>query len=122
MIVEPDEMIELPTGSVVLRRVRTGSKSKDEYDKLEYTLYELAGRAHFANRFHIEAIHLSDETDVEVVEITNKKVENRKITGADLLSKILSGQFFPKPDNVGCPRCPHFFACGRPPEGILKIK
>ena len=34
VIVEPNEMAELPDGTVVLRRVRTGHKRSDEYDYL----------------------------------------------------------------------------------------
>lgn len=120
VIVEPDEMLELPNGAVVLRRVRTGSKRSDEYDRLDYTLYELAGRAHFEGRFKIEAVHLSDET-VEVVTITGTKVENRSITSDSLLSEINAGKFPPKADAISCPRCPHFFACATPPRGNLTI-
>ena len=43
VVVEPNELAELPDGTVVLRRVRTGYRRKDEYDGLEYTLYHLAG-------------------------------------------------------------------------------
>ena len=35
VVVEPDEIAELPNGVVVLRRVRTGHKRSDEYDRLE---------------------------------------------------------------------------------------
>ena len=39
VIVEPNEMAELPSGAVILRRVNTGQKRSDEYDRLDYTLY-----------------------------------------------------------------------------------
>ncbi|MFC7694446.1 hypothetical protein ACFQY5_37795 [Paeniroseomonas aquatica] len=44
---EPNELAELSDGSVVVRRVRTGQKRSDEYDRLEYTLYQLAAQARF---------------------------------------------------------------------------
>ena len=47
MIVEPDELAELPDGTVALRRVRTGHKRGDEYDRLEYALYQFAADAQF---------------------------------------------------------------------------
>jgi DNA helicase-2/ATP-dependent DNA helicase PcrA len=43
VVVEPNEIAELPSGSVMLRRVHTGKKRSDEYDRLDYTLYQLAG-------------------------------------------------------------------------------
>ena len=59
VIVEPNEMAELPNGTVVLRRVRTGYKRTDEYDRLDYTLYHLAGQSRFGAAFTVEAIHLT---------------------------------------------------------------
>src|SRR3546814_14842815 len=44
VLVEPNELAELSDGTVVIRRVRTGYKRRDEYDRLEYTLYHLAAR------------------------------------------------------------------------------
>ena len=51
VIVQPDEMAELANGTVILRRVRTGQKRSNEYDRLDYTLYQLAGESHFGRGF-----------------------------------------------------------------------
>ena len=120
VIVEPDEMAELPNGTVVLRKVRTGYKRTDEYDKLDYTLYHLAGQSRFGSRFMVEAIHLTDDT-VETVTITAQKMSNRRATSDAMLATIAKGQFPTKIDSVTCPRCPHFFVCDAMPKGPLNL-
>ena len=47
VLVEPNELAELPDGTVVIRRVRTGYKRTGEYNRLEYTLYHLAAKSQF---------------------------------------------------------------------------
>ena len=64
-------------GKVVLRRVRTGYRTKEEYDGLEYTLYRLAGEVHFKDGFVVEALHLTDGV-MEFVEISDEKFGNRR--------------------------------------------
>ena len=120
VIVEPDEMAELPNGTVVLRRVRTGQKRSDEYDRLEYTLYQLAGESHFARGFEIQALHLTDEIS-EPVQISSKKLQNRRANSDAMLSKISAGSFPVQIDAVTCPRCPHFFVCAAVPKGPLVL-
>jgi superfamily I DNA/RNA helicase/Zn-dependent peptidase ImmA (M78 family) len=120
VIVEPSEIAELPDGSVVVRRVRTGHKRSDEYDRLEYTLYQLAAQARFGADVTVEALHLTDET-TEGVSITATKVKNRQENAVKMLSGIASGQFDPDPDAVTCPRCPHFFACPALAAGALNL-
>lgn len=119
VIVEPNEMAELPDGTVVLRRVRTGHKRGDEYDRLEYTLYHLAGRAQFA-AFMVEALHLTDES-LETVEVTARKMSNRSAGSDEMLAAITAGRFPPAIDAVTCPRCPHFFVCPSTPRGSLTL-
>jgi DNA helicase-2/ATP-dependent DNA helicase PcrA len=121
VVVEPDEMAELPNGTVVLRRVRTGRKRNKEYDELEYTLYYLAGQARFGANFHVEALHLTDDSVVERVEISAAKLKNRQETSDGLLRGINGGTFPPEINAVTCPRCPHFFHCAAVPKGPLTI-
>jgi hypothetical protein len=116
--VEPDEMADLPNGAVLLRRVRTGHKRREEYDELDYTLYQLAGQAKFGNAFQFEAVHLGDEL-AEPVIISHKKLANRRDTSDKLLGDLRAGWFPPKVDVVSCPRCPHFFVCDATPLGAL---
>jgi hypothetical protein len=120
VIVEPSEIAELPDGSVVVRRVRTGHKRSDEYDRLEYTLYQLAAQARFGADVVVEALHLTDET-AEAISITATKVKNRQENAVRLLAGIAEGRFDPDPDAVTCPRCPHFFACPALAAGALNL-
>ena len=92
VVVEPNEMAELPDGTVILRRVRTGYRTQQEYDGLEYTLYHLAGAAHFGRGFIVEALHLTDET-MEPVPITSKKLSNRREEADKMLAAIGAGAF-----------------------------
>ncbi len=120
VIVEPNEMAELPDGTVVLRRVRTGYRTQDEYDGLEYTLYYLAGAAHFGRGFVVEALHLTDEI-MEAVTITTKKLENRRDETDAMLAGIDAGAFPPEINARHLPRCPHFFICPAAPKGPLTL-
>jgi len=120
IIVEPDEMTTLPDGAVILRRVRTGQKRSDEYDKLEYTLYHLAAQTKFGDGYAVEAVHLSDGL-VERVVVSPQKVSNRTEKGSEMLALLNDGWFLPEVDQVSCPRCPHFFICAATPGGPLRL-
>jgi DNA helicase-2/ATP-dependent DNA helicase PcrA len=120
VVVEPDETAELPDGTVILRRVRTGHKRSEEYDELDYTLYHLAGKAHFGAAYVVEAHHLTCDT-MEPVEITPKKLQNRSDKSDKMLSAVGAGWFLPQVDSVTCPRCPHFFICPSTPKGPVTI-
>lgn len=120
VIVEPNEMAELPDGTVVLRRVRTGHKRSDEYDHLDYTLYQLAGQARFGAGVVVQALHLTDET-AEPVLITTAKLNFRRAKSDTMLAGIANGLFPVEIDVVSCPRCPHFFVCAAAPRGPLSL-
>jgi hypothetical protein len=120
VLVEPNELAELPDGTVVIRRVRTGYKRKDEYDRLEYTLYHLAAQSQFGGRAVVHALHLTDET-LEPVVISAAKLTSRQKKSDDLLAGIAAGEFPTEVDSVSCPRCPHFFVCAAVPPGALAL-
>jgi DNA helicase II / ATP-dependent DNA helicase PcrA len=120
VFVEPDELAQLPNGTMVLRRIRTGRKRKDEYDRLEYTLYHLAGRNQFGANYQVEALHLTDE-QLEPAEVSNRKIDSRQSKAVGMLEQIAAGSFPPKVDAVTCPRCPHFFICAAMPKGSLAL-
>jgi DNA helicase II / ATP-dependent DNA helicase PcrA len=120
VIVEPNELAQMIDGTVVLRRVRTGYRTQDEYDGLEYTLYHLAGAAHFGRGYVVEALHLTDET-MEAVQITAKKLGNRQDETDTMLAGIKTGTFPTKINPVTCPRCPHFFICPAAPKWPLTL-
>ena len=120
VFVEPNEVASLPNGTIVLRRVRTGSKRSDEYDRLDYTLYHLAGQARFGSGFLVEALHLTDDT-IEFVPITQKKISSRRDKTDAMMTGITGGRFPAETNAVTCPRCPHFFICAALPNGPLTI-
>jgi hypothetical protein len=120
VLVEPNELAELPDGTVVIRRVRTGRKRSDEYDRLEYTLYHLAAESQFGGRAVVQALHLTDET-AEAVAISATKLGNRKKKSDGMLAGIAGGVFPTEVDAVTCPRCPHFFVCAATPPGPLTL-
>ncbi len=120
VLVQPDEMTELPSGTVVLRRVRTGYKRRDEYDRLEYTLYHLAARARYGAAYVVGALHLTDER-VETVAVSTTKMNKRRTKSEAMLAGITAGRFAPDMDAVRCPRCPHFFICAATPRGPLTL-
>lgn len=120
VLVEPNELAELPDGTVVIRRVRTGYKRKDEYDRLEYTLYHLAAQNQFGGRAVVHALHLTDET-LEPVVISATKLASRQKKSNEMLAGIAAGAFPTEVDPVSCPRCPHFFVCAAAPPGPLTL-
>ena len=120
VIVEPSGMSELSDGTAVLRLIRTGSKRSNEYDRLEYRLYHLAGQQHFGTRFRVEALHLADDL-VEPVVVTSQKIENGRKQGEAMLTEIASGHFPAETNPTVCPRCPHFFICAATPTGVLEL-
>ena len=120
VLVEPNELAEMPDGTVILRRVRTGHKRGDEYDRLEYTLYHLAAQSQFGGNAVVQALHLTDETHEPVV-ISETKLGNRQKKSDAMLGGITSGEFPPQVDAVTCPRCPHFFICPSTPNGTLRL-
>ena len=120
VLVEPNELAEMPDGTVVIRRVRTGYKRSGEYDRLEYTLYHLAAQGQFGGGAVVQALHLTDETNEPVV-ISQTKIGNRQKKSDTMLARMASGEFPPEVDAVTCPRCPHFFICPSAPNGALQL-
>ena len=100
VVVEPNELAELPDGTVAVRRVRTGHKRVKEYDRLEYALYRLAVDQQFGDAATVQALHLTDET-AETVTITARKLDNRRSRSDALLGRIVDG-WFPAPTGPGC--------------------
>jgi superfamily I DNA/RNA helicase len=118
VLVKPSEIAELPDGVMIIRRLRTGHQRQNEYDRIEYSLYMLAGRASFGPSCQFEAVHLTDDK-VEPIVITSKKLDTRRQTADKILADLRAGYFPAKPDAVRCPRCPHFFICDATPYGPL---
>ena len=120
VVVEPDEIVELPGGTVGVRRVRTGYKRSDEYDRLEYALYRFAADEHFGSSAEVLALHLTDGS-AEDVRLTARKLSTRRSNSEGMLRGIAEGSFPPAPEPVMCARCPHFFICPALPRGPLTV-
>ncbi|MYB37244.1 MAG: PD-(D/E)XK nuclease family protein [Gammaproteobacteria bacterium] len=120
VVVEPDEIVELPGGTVGVRRVRTGYKRSNEYDRLEYALYRLAANEHFGDSAEVLALHLTDGS-AEEVRLTPRKLATRQSNSERMLRGIAEGWFPPEPEPVVCARCPHFFICPALPGGPLTV-
>lgn len=120
VVVEPNEVVDLPSGTVALRRVRTGHRRSDEYDRLEYALYRLAADAHFGRSAEVMALHLADE-NADTVSMSARKLDARRLKSDAMLRGISEGSFPTKPDAVMCARCPHFFICPALPRGPLVL-
>lgn len=120
VVVAPNELAELPNGTVLLRRIHTGYKRSDEDGRLEYTLYHLAGQERFGSNYSVEAVHLTDEV-IELVTISSTMMSKRRVKSNQMLVDIDCGHFPANIDAVTCPRCPHFFICAATPHGPLTI-
>lgn len=120
IFVSPNEVIENPDGSITLRKIRTGKKRKSEEDRLEYTLYLLAGKDIYGKNCTVEVFHLTDGVSSSI-ELTTTKLKNRQIKVENMVAGIGGGQFPANPDQFSCPRCPHFFYCPSIPSGILTL-
>ena len=118
--VKPDEMLKLDDGTIVLRRLRTGKKRSDEYGRLEYALYLMATTTKFSAMAKVQALHLTDAANDDV-SLTAQKLQNRRKTLETETVHLANQEFPPKPDDTVCPRCPHFFVCGRLPSGSLRL-
>lgn len=118
--IEPNAIINLPDGKVALCKIRTGYKRSDEYDRLDYALYQLAGRQHFGTHAGTQVLHLTDGMS-ENVPISPRKLNNRRCTIDGMLGEIAKGEFPPKVNEMTCPRCPHFFICDAMPRGPLTL-
>jgi DNA helicase-2/ATP-dependent DNA helicase PcrA len=117
----PDEVVVDEHGTYTVRKIRTGKKSKAEFDNIEYSILQQAVKSHFGGEANVEAVHLAGETQ-EIVSITEKKKNTRLERSNDILAAITKGLFPPKPESRVCPTCPSFFICGDIPDGKITLK
>lgn len=117
----PDEMTLDTDGKYSIRRIKSGKKGNDEFDRIEYTLLLEAAERQFGHGTRVEAVHLAGETQ-EQVTVTDRKKSARLSKTQSAMGAIAQGHFPAKPDNRTCPRCPSFFICGKVPAGKIGIK
>lgn len=68
----PDEITLDTDGNHSIRRIKTGKKGSDEFDRIEYTLLVEAAERHFGQGTRVEVVHLAGETQ-EVVTVSHRK-------------------------------------------------
>lgn len=117
----PDEITLDEDGNHCVRRIKTGKKGRDEFDRIEYTLLLEAAERHFGHRTRVDAIHLAGETQ-ETVTVSDRKKSTRLSKAQSAMGSISRGHFPAKPENRTCPRCPSFFICGKVPPGNICFK
>ena len=118
LLVEPDQMGRHADGRPFVRRMNTGKKRSDEYDRLEYAVYQLVSEKLGAS---FEASFLTDDLHEFVPPLTARKMTGRREKIEGHLDGLKRGEFPPDPNVVSCPNCPHFFICDSVPQGALKI-
>lgn len=118
IIVRPDEVLVRLDGSRTLRRVQTGHFRASEMDDVSVAAFLLAAQRAFPGA-SVELVHLSDQT-VRPLDLTTKKLQNRREKLALFLERIRGGNFPAEPSARTCPGCPAFFVCGPTPAGTLK--
>ncbi len=117
----PDEITLDTDGNYNIRRIKTGKKVSEEFDRIEYTLLLEAAERRFGKGTRVEAVHLAGETQ-EVVQVSDRKKITRLDKTRSVMGSIAQGHFPAKPDNRTCPRCPNFFICGKVPPSKILIK
>lgn len=116
IVVKPDDHVEKSDGRVVVRRIWTGRQTSKATESLDAAAYQLAA----GRDAEVEFVFLTDEVAAPV-SLSQKMLNNRRDRIGEAVGKILSGDFLPNPNRT-CPRCPHFFVCDDPPEGLLVKK
>ncbi|WP_439834579.1 UvrD-helicase domain-containing protein [Aeromonas caviae] len=117
----PDEVTLDTNGNYSIRRIKTGKKGSDEFDRIEYSLLVEATERHFGLGSRVEVVHLAGETQ-EAVTVSDRKKATRLDKAQSAMGSIARGDFPAKPDNRTCPRCPNFFICGKVPSGNICLK
>jgi DNA helicase-2/ATP-dependent DNA helicase PcrA len=123
VVVDPDLILEMDDGTVVLRHIRLGHRRSNEKDALIYALYRIGARL-VAPNARVEAIHLTEERPEELIateETTERVFKSRTEEANGIVAKLGAGPFAPEADAFACPRCPHFFVCAAVPEGPLDL-
>jgi hypothetical protein len=98
-----------------VRRLRTGRPPKKKPDDDIYALY-FHGAAQELGAARVEVLYLTTDATVEV-SMTDKVIGNRLKKYDDAIAGIRAGEFPPKPNDRGCPRCPQYFICPAVPGG-----
>jgi DNA helicase II / ATP-dependent DNA helicase PcrA len=108
VVATPDRATQQPDGSIIVQRVRTGRKTKNEPEKAIWAFLEAAGRAMFPGRsLHLEAFYPATG---ERVLIMPKDRDKALAMYEAAIAGIERGDFTPNPSR-NCPSCQFYFIC-----------
>jgi len=117
----PNHIVRRADGTIAVRKVKTGRKSSEEFDGLDYTVLLLAARDAYGPQTVVEVVHLTSATTTPA-EISPKVLANRRVKAETAVADIRQGAFTRKPVDRRCPRCPHLFHCGPLPDGAISAE
>ena len=108
VLVRPDRVVELPDGTLVIRRFRTGRRSKGEAGKPIWALLAAAGEAMFPGQeVRLEAFY---PASAETERISPKRDGTEFDVYVEALDGIGRGDFPPRTSR-DCPTCQFYFIC-----------
>jgi hypothetical protein len=108
VVVRPDRVVEASDGAIVIRRYRTGRKSKGEAAKPIWSLLASAGEAAFPGReIRLEAFY---PATAETERIAAKRGVKALDDYVQALDGIERGHFPPRASRE-CPSCQFYFIC-----------
>ncbi len=110
VILQPDAVEELPDGSLVAERLRTGHPTKGELKKDIYGLYLAAAREASSTTSRIQVRFLSSDTVLPVF-FSDKELTTRLDRYDAAILGIARGEFSPDVQEHRCPRCAYYFIC-----------
>lgn len=109
---EPDDLEQMPDGSMVVERVRTGRPTKDDlkgdFDDI-YALYVAAARQ--ASSASLVQVRFLSGDAVLPVSLTQRALTTRLGHYETAITGIARGEFSPDAKEHRCPRCAYYFIC-----------
>lgn len=117
LVILPDDVLVRSDGRRIFRKIQTGHKRSKDVEDIATAAFVLATREIFPNAV-VEIVSLADEVTTEI-NLTQKKLQNRKEKISAILKNIREGCFPATPSSWVCPNCPAFFICGATPSGTL---
>lgn len=121
IVVTPDSVVKATTGQMLVRRIKTGKPRSNDFDDIEFTIFQLAVTEAYGNQAVVEVIYLTSEAKIPMT-LTSRKASSRRDKAQEIVRKIQGGDFPVQEDARVCPRCPSFFICGSIPPGTLRKK
>ncbi len=91
-------------------RFRTGRRTDSEQDKEIYAAYQAAMEKGIGSRGKVKIRYLSTG-ETQDVELSPKKLATRLGKYNEAMAGIQKSRFPHLPNDLDCPRCPHYFIC-----------